>query len=78
MKKSIKDFATTARSAAIELGKEKFGLENPEGLIERFEQTAAKWEELLAGVDRKDQAALTKIVEENLYDKIDVNTYGVN
>ena len=52
-------------------------MKDPEAVIVRFEEVAAKWDKLLSGVDRKDQAALTKIVKENLYDKIDVNAYGV-
>lgn len=78
VKQSIKDFAATARAAAITMGEEKFGLKDPEALIGRFEEVAAKWEQLLDGIDRKDQAALTKVVKENLYDKIDVNSYGIN
>ena len=46
-------------------------------MIKRFEATITKWDGLLKGVDRKDPAALAKVLKDNLYSKIDVNTYGV-
>ena len=75
---SIRDFASAARANAINLGKEKFGLENPDALISRFEQRIEKWERLLAGIDRTDEAELTALLKAELYDKIDVDSYGLN
>ncbi len=46
-------------------------------MIKRFETTIAKWDGLLKGVDRKDPVALAKVLKDNLYSKIDVNTFGV-
>jgi TRAP-type transport system periplasmic protein len=78
MRKSVQDFnAKVARAQAIEQGKAKFKLKDPEALIKRFEATIAKWDGLLKGVDRKDPAALAKVLKDNLYSKIDVNTFGV-
>lgn len=75
---SLEEFAsTTAREIAIQQGKEQFRMADPEALIERFEATVAKWSERLAGVDRTDEAALTEIMKSEIYDKIDVATYGV-
>lgn len=73
---SIKDYAVTARAMAIKEGVERFKLKDAEGLVTRFESTYAKWGELLEGVDKKDAETLTNILKENLYDKIDVETYG--
>jgi len=77
LKRSVDDFQAAARLGAIEMGKEKFKMKDPEALIKRFETMAAKWEKLLANVDRKDKAKLTALVKTEIYDKIDVNTYGV-
>lgn len=75
--KSITDFARTARATAIKEGKERFKLKDPEGLISRFEATQAKWEKLLAGVDRKDAAALKKLLHTQVFEKLDAAKYGL-
>ncbi len=78
MKKSVQEFAQkVARTQAIEQGKSKFRLKDPEGLVTRFEAALAKWDGLLKNVDRNDPAALTKVLKDNLYSKIDEKTYGV-
>jgi len=77
LKKSIEDFKKVTRKRAIRVGKEKFGLENPEAIIERFEKIAAKWRKLLDGVDRSDADTLTALLKREVYDKVDVETYGV-
>ena len=76
--KSITDFRAVARKSAVELGTEKFGIENSEELVERFEKVVAKWEKLLDGIDRTDESALVAVLKQELYDKIDVESYGVN
>lgn len=75
---SVLDFNAVARAGAIDLGKNKFNLPDPEGLISRFEAVAAKWKKLLDGVDRNDAAALLALVKTELYNKIDVATYGTD
>lgn len=76
--KSITDYKEIARKTAIEIGKEKFNVADPEDLIARFEASIAKWEGLLDGVDRSDENALAALIKSEIYDKIDVETYGVN
>lgn len=78
LKQSVVDFGKVARSKAIELGHSKFKLEDPEGLISRFEQVVAKWRTLLAGVDNNDPAALTALLKKEVYDKLDAATYGTD
>lgn len=67
---------TVARSTALREGTERFRLRDSQGLVERFEVTVAKWQGLLQGVDRKDAAALKRILRENLYGRVDVATHG--
>src|SRR5690606_9161740 len=74
--KSIKDFSSQARALAIKEGTDRFKLKDAEGLISRFEATVAKWDKLMQGVDRNDAEALTALLKENLYSKIDEKTYG--
>lgn len=75
---SITNYKGIARDTALKVGKEKFGLDNPEDLISRFEASIDKWTGLLEGVDRNDEAALAALIKKEIYDKIDVNSYGVN
>lgn len=76
IKQSILSFHEHARAMALKEGTERFKLKDSEGLINRFEATLKKWDKLLAGVDKTDAAALTKLLKENLYDKVDAKTYG--
>lgn len=76
--KSITDYKSIARKIAIEVGREKFKVADPEDLIARFEAAVAKWEGLLEGVDRSDDSALAALIKSEIYDKIDVKSYGVN
>lgn len=79
MKKSVADFnANVARKQAIEQGGSKFRLKDAEGLVKRFEATVAKWDGLLKGVSRTDAAALTKVLKDNVYAKVDEKTYGAD
>jgi len=50
---------------------------DPSDLIAAFQTTQTKWKKLLDGVDRTDAAALTKILQDNLYSKIDEKTFGM-
>ena len=76
--KSIEDHKIVVREWAINYGKEKLGLEDPEAILVRFEERYAKWERLLEGIDRSDAAALKAVLKKNLYDGIDVSTYGLD
>lgn len=77
LKNNIDAFKSSARTSAVKLGVEKFGIANAEDIISRFEAKVAKWEDLLKGVDRNDEKALVALVKTEIYDKIDVMEYGV-
>lgn len=78
LQQALDDFnQNKVREIAVSEGKERFGLEDPEGLVDRFEQTLEKWRKLFDGVDRKNADALKQIVRENLYSKVDENSYGL-
>lgn len=75
---SVNEFANNvAPETAIEQGTDQFGLEDPEDLIKRFEETLAKWDKLLEGVDRTDGEALKEILYNNLYAEVDASSYGI-
>jgi TRAP-type C4-dicarboxylate transport system, periplasmic component len=77
IKTAITGYTGKAREMAIREGKERFKLKDPEGLVSRFEATYEKWGKLLEGVDKTDQAALSKLLKDNLYSKIDEKSYGL-
>lgn len=79
VQQSVFDFAASAgREAAIKVGTERFDLEDPAGLVDRFLVTYEKWQRLLEGVDRTDADALAAVLKENLYNGVDETRYGVN
>ncbi|MCP3887291.1 MAG: hypothetical protein GY702_00240 [Desulfobulbaceae bacterium] len=45
--------------------------------MSRFQATVTKWEEILKGVPVQDQAALAELMRKEIYDKLDLATYGV-
>ncbi len=54
------------------------GVEDPTDIVNEFLALQAKWTQLLEGVDRSDAAAIAKVVHENIFAKLDENTYGLN
>ena len=76
---SIADFAATeAPKLAVAAGKEKFGLEDPEGLLDRFRATYDKWVKLLEGIDASDAKAVSELFKKEVYDKLDETSYGTS
>jgi len=68
---------------AKELGKmsqQKFkvDLAVAEGVINEYKAAVAKWEKLFAGVDPLDEQKRYEILKKELFDKVDVKTYGLN
>ncbi|NJO38737.1 MAG: TRAP transporter substrate-binding protein DctP [Rhizobiales bacterium] len=76
LKASVADFARkNAVKLAVETGA-SLGAADPEGLVERFQATYAKREQLLDGVDRTDADALKKLLADEIYAKVDAASYG--
>lgn len=56
-----------------------FGVEDPEALFSRFRPYIEKWQGLIGGLENKyDEEALTKVLQDNLYNDIDPSSYGMN
>lgn len=53
-------------------------VEDPTDIIEAYLALETKWKELFADVDRTDPEAVAAIVSENLYSKLDENTFGMD
>ncbi|UIJ73422.1 C4-dicarboxylate TRAP transporter substrate-binding protein [Aurantimonas sp. HBX-1] len=74
---NVAEFRERTSSAAAEKAGTDFGIAEPEALISDFELTMQKWQELLADVDTSDEDALTDLAMQEIYSKIDAETYGV-
>lgn len=55
----------------------EYGIPNGPELAERFAQTAARWNELVKGIDRFDWKQVADLYKREIYSKIDVNSYGM-
>ena len=75
---SIHDYAAQARADAISLGRDHLKLDDPEAVIVRFEEKIEKWKALLDGVDATDEAALVSLLKQEIFDKIDVASFGMD
>ena len=56
----------------------KVDLAVAEGVINDYKASVAKWEKLFAGVDPMDEQKRYEILKKELFDKVDVKTYGLN
>lgn len=74
---SADDFRAQAVEMAYGMAKERYGLDNGKELLDEFRATYAKWEGLLADIDRSDVDAVAALAMSEIYDNIDPATYGV-
>lgn len=74
---SVEAFRENAIEDVYAAAEEKYGLENGEEVIDSFRATYDKWEDLLADVDVTDEDALTALLQDQVYSKIDEESYGV-
>jgi TRAP-type C4-dicarboxylate transport system substrate-binding protein len=56
---------------------EKLGVKDPAALAQRFKDTYAKWEGLLAEVPEDDLDTIKQIFRTEVYDKLDLSSYGL-
>lgn len=60
-----------------DVARTNFGIEDPDALFTTFGSYVDKWDALLKDVDYTDDQQLIAILKTNLYDKIDVSSYGL-
>lgn len=73
---SIKKFADDNMSNVYDTAREKYAVSDPKALLGRFQSTVKKWEDLFSNVDRNNHEAIASIIKAELFDKIDVASYG--
>lgn len=69
-----KNFLADLPAAAAE----RFSIEPPEALIQDFLDRQTAWKMRLADVDAGDQGAIVALLNEHIFSKIDVSTYGMD
>ena len=74
----VREFRDRTTEAAAEKAGSEYGVAEPQALIDDFVAKMDKWQSLLEGVDRTDEDALTELAMQEIYNKIDASTYGVN
>lgn len=74
---SIQEFAKSNLEEVYKTARDKYKVKDPEALVGRFLKVVDKWEKLFANIDRKDAAAIAAIIQSNLYDHIDLNTFAM-
>ena len=69
-------FNTEYVSTLADVSMESRGVEDPSELIAAYLEAEARWKERLAGIDRTDADALSKFLADEIFDKINWETYG--
>lgn len=64
-----------AIAAAIEAGKTRYGIANPEADVERFVALVDKWNKIVDEIGEDNQEAMTQKLMDEVFSKIDIATY---
>ena len=75
---SLEAFKAAQPEKAVPVITETFGVADPAALLTRFQAAVSKWEALLADIEVDDVDAFAAIMRKEIYDKIDVASYGLN
>lgn len=78
LKESIAAFRAAQPASAAGIARETFGIKDSEALLKRFQATVSKWERLLKDVPVENQAEFADLMRSEIYDKIDLESYGLN
>ncbi|MFN8682374.1 C4-dicarboxylate TRAP transporter substrate-binding protein [Paracoccus sp. P2] len=68
------DFVANFATAQME----KRGIEDPLSIVDDMMALNDKWSKLLAGIDRTDVAAVKALLDQEIFSKVDIATYGMN
>ncbi|MEP3328872.1 C4-dicarboxylate TRAP transporter substrate-binding protein [Sedimentitalea sp.] len=74
----VTEFRDRTTKAAADKAGTDYGVAEPQALIDNFVATMTKWQDLLAEVDTTDEDALTALAMQEIFNKIDASSYGVN
>lgn len=74
----IDAFRAAQPEAAVAIVRDTYQIAEAEALLGRFQATVDKWTALLADVPQDDTEALANLIRTEVYDKLDLATYGLN
>lgn len=77
MRNFVADFAAADLETVEQLAREQHNIEDAGAILNEFSEVVQTWASRLEGVDRTDEEALTALLMEHVYDKLDPDTYGV-
>lgn len=75
--KAHEEFVRNDRERLVEIGKEKYGIEDPTPFIDKYVELGAKWQKLLSEIDTTDEQQVYELIKREIYDKVDVDSYGL-
>jgi TRAP-type C4-dicarboxylate transport system substrate-binding protein len=78
MEAKLKEFQDGMLAGLAKRTMDARGIADPSPIIKQYIDLTAKWSGLLEGIDRNDPQALAKLVNEQIYSKLDENTFGLN
>ena len=77
LKSDVETFRQSNREEFKNVAKDTYGIDDPDSLLSKFEESLDKWRAAFEGVDKKDANAIAAVIQSELYDKIDASSYGV-
>lgn len=78
LRAAYEDWVSQGIGGALGTARDSYRIEDAEALFETFSGYVEKWVALMETLpDRTDEEAMTRLVRENLFDKVDVATYGM-
>jgi len=79
LKTGIAEFRDEFTESVPEISQSKRGVpaDQAKALIEEYLELYEKWESLLQDVDRNDEEAISALLKEEIYDKVDASEYGM-
>lgn len=78
MAAKLKEFQDGMLAGLAKRTMEARGIADPTPIIDEYLALVAKWSGLLEGVDRNDTEAIAKLVNEQIYARLDANSFGLN
>lgn len=77
LKAALQTWVDDGVGGMAEIARDKHGIADPDALLTLFGTYVDKWDGLMQGVDRTDEDEVAALLEANLFDGIDVKTYGM-
>lgn len=78
MSAKLEEFQNGMLAGLAERTMKARNIKDPSPIIDEYQALVQKWSDLLKDIDRNDVDSLAAIVNDQIYSKIDENTFGIN